>query len=212
MSLVKIILPAVGVSIFQEGVLRKVKKLLSKLLSHLFRIQKKMKKLALSKNKKEIEDEDENESESSNKEEAKIDDSSEEKIDTKKQPKILVGKRKVKKMDHEFMNSEKERYLSRLANVADLISSSDSEPDDEEDGEFDLDIIEPESDSNPSEETSSLKNSSQITSSLATESDNTSFVADSQYSKETPTHGKKRISVESYISAESSLPSNKHLV
>jgi hypothetical protein len=101
--------------------------------------------------------------------EDKHDENEEEIVDVKpkkakKEKKTNVRKAKKIDRDAEFMNSEKEKYLSRLANGADLISSSESEPDDESDESFDVSQVVEESDSVSSE---TSKVSSGRTSSIA---------------------------------------------
>ncbi|CAI2373851.1 unnamed protein product [Moneuplotes crassus] len=96
-------------------------------------------------------------------------DDSEEVIDTGSTPKRNNRNKKrgnAKKLQPEYMNSEKERYLSRLHNIADLISSSSSSEDDS-DGDFSLNEIDPESDSASGSSRASFKNSSQYTESSA---------------------------------------------
>mmetsp|Transcript_15603 Transcript_15603/g.13646 ORF Transcript_15603/g.13646 Transcript_15603/m.13646 type:complete len:158 (+) Transcript_15603:224-697(+) len=84
---------------------------------------------------------------------------------------IKRNKRRAKRIDDTYMSAEKEEYLSRLANVADMISSSSSEPDNDDD-DFDIGGIIPESDSGLSDN-SSLIHSSQVSSNVtpAKESD-----------------------------------------
>ena len=127
-----------------------------------------MKGLSLSKKNKKKSSENSDE-DKENKSPEKSQESSEEEVIDTNTPRDARRKRnkRAKKLKHSFLNSEKEKYLSRLANVADLISSSSSEPD-SDDEDFNLGEIEPESDSGTSDN-SSLVNSSQVES-LATPS------------------------------------------
>jgi hypothetical protein len=113
---------------------------------------------------------------------------------TQRQQEAKKLKQKELNKDNEFMNDEKERYLSRLANVADLISSSESEPDDSDEN-FDVSQHTPESDSASSEP--SLVPSSQISDVIADESslmsvDQNSYVAEESFVNELSSK-KKRV-------------------
>lgn len=168
----------------------------SMLVIFMNRVEGMMKKLAISKDKQQQQKKKNPDSEKENQEpNPKSDEEEEEVIDTTNNNKKKTrrgGKKKI--LNPDFMNNEKERYLSRLANVADLISSSSSEPDDEDDEDFDLDKYTPESDSGESD-ASSLVKSSQITESEVTVSEDVSYVSEARFEKDSS--GIKRISNES---------------
>lgn len=156
-----------------------------------------MEKLKISKNKKKSSEPSEGaDSEDKNKEEGE--DEEEVIVTTNNKNKPKAKRSRAKKLNTEFMNSEKEKYLSMWHNAADLISSSSSDTD-EEDDEFEVDAVAPESDSN-SEEVSSLKHSSQYSDNPVTESAS-SQVEQSHVSK--GTSGKKRVTYSSIVSYSS---------
>lgn len=105
---------------------------------------------------------------------------------TQRYPEVQKPRQRELNKDNEFMNDEKERYLSRLANIADLISSSESEPDDSDEN-FDVSQHIPESDSGSSEP--SLVPSSQVSSVIPDES---SYLAEESFVNELSSK-KKRV-------------------
>jgi hypothetical protein len=156
-----------------------------------FRLEQKMKKLAISKKKQE-------ESKNEEKENNNPHSDSEEEIITEP---IKIKKRAKKIKNEDYMNNEKEKYLSRLANVADLISSSSSEPDDKDDDEFEINEIQSESDSHSSDNENSFIRSSQVSSNKTpSSSDTTSYLSESYYDKEHS--GKKSLSYVSSLSSK----------
>jgi hypothetical protein len=103
------------------------------------------------------------------------------------------GKRatRVKKIHNElYMNSEKEKYMSRFANAADMISSSESEPEknSDEDDDFKSPDKEESEESSEASQVESLIHSSQASEYAA---DENSHLEESYFEKSTG--GKKRL-------------------